>query len=262
MPVDSQDKIANLRLHILSQEQEITALEQQCDDLKAELSEFEACFNDLIKPLSDQIDAVKSALDTLRDLQFKQQMGESISIASFLRGASTEEAPYIPPHERDFAIPEAIDRPQKRENKSIKALYRQLARQYHPDLAKDEADRERRTKIMSLINTAYQNEDFESLRALDGAHPEQKTEAFSSQISLDMMVLRQLQAQSHDLAVQIRHLKEELHELRFGHMMELKLEASIAKAKGTDFLAELADDMEAAYWRYVQELDILRQEVK
>ncbi|GAB5492975.1 MAG: hypothetical protein Phog2KO_31900 [Phototrophicaceae bacterium] len=261
MPVDIQDKIANLRLHILSQEREVSLLEQKCDDLKAELAEFEARFNVLIKPLSDQIDAVKSALDTLRDLQLKQQMGDAISVASFLRGDSVEEDPYIPPHERDFAIPEAIERPQKRENKSIKSLYRQLARQYHPDLAQDEADRERRTKIMSLINTAYQNEDFESLRALDNANPEQKTEAFNSQIPLDMMIFRQLQAQSHDLAVEIRDLKDTLHELRFGHMMELKLEASIAKSKGKDFLAELADDMQAEYWRYVQELDILRQEV-
>lgn len=262
MPVDIQDKIANLHLLIASQEKEIILLEHQCEELKAELAEFEARFNELIKPLSDQIDAVKSALDTLRDLQFKQQMGDDrMSFDSLLRGQRVDE-PYIPPHERDFKIPEPVELPQKRENKNIKTLYRQLARQYHPDLAQDEADRERRTKIMSLINTAYQNEDFESLRALDDASSEQKTNIFNSQIPLDMMILRKLQTQSHDLAVEIRNLKEELHELRFGHMMELKLEATLAKAQGKDLLEDLADDMQAEYWRYVQELDELRQQVQ
>lgn len=262
MPVDIQDKIANLRLQIASQEQEMILLEQKCAELKTDLADFEARFNQLVKPLSDQIDAVKSALDTLRDLQFKQQMGDDrMSFDSLLRGKQQEEH-YIPPHERDFKIPEPVEIPQVHQNKNIKTLYRQLARQYHPDLATDEADRERRTKIMSLINTAYQSEDFESLRALDDASSEQKTDIFSSQVPLDMMVLRKLQAQSHDLAVEIRDLKEEHHDLRFGHMMELKLEATIAKAHGKDLLADLADDMQAEYWRYVQELDELRQQVQ
>src|SRR5690606_19340759 len=148
-------------LHIAPQEQEITLLEGKCEELKTELAEFEERFNQLIKPLSDQICAVKSALDTLRDLQFKQQMGDyRLLFESLLRGQQAED-PYIPPHERKFKIPEPIEMPERPENKNIKTLYRQLARQYHPDLAQDEADRERRTKIMSLINTAYQNEDFE-----------------------------------------------------------------------------------------------------
>ncbi len=45
-------------------------------------------------------------------------------------------------------------------------------------------------------------------------------------------------------------------------MMELKLEATLARAQGKDLLEDLADDMQAEYWRYVQELDALRQQVQ
>ena len=141
-------------------------------------------------------------------------------------------------------------------------MYRQLARQYHPDLASDEADRERRTKIMSLINTAYQDGDMDSLQTLDEATPHQKAEVIDSQMPLDMMVLRSLQRQFHDLAVEIRDLKEQRHNLRYGHLMELKLEETLAKSRGEDFLAELLDELQTEYWRTMRELDEIREQVK
>ena len=204
MPHDIQDTIANLRFKIADQEKEIVILERNIEDLKADLADFEDRYNKIIKPLSEQIDAAKSALNTMRDLLLKQQMGDSLKVESLWRGnGNSRNEPYIPPHERDFAIPEPIDMP-KREHKNIKALYRQLARLYHPDLGTDEADRERRTKIMSLINTAYQDGDIDSLITLDESTADQKTDVIDSQIPLDMMVLRGLQGQFHGLAVEIQ----------------------------------------------------------
>ncbi len=262
MPLDIQDSIANLRLKIANQEQEIIILERDIEELKADLADFEERYNRLIKPLSEQIDAAKSALDTMRDLLLKQQMGDDLKLDSLWRGNGNKaNKGYIPPHERDFAIPEPIEMP-KREAKNIKQLYRQLARQYHPDLASDEADRERRTKIMSLINTAYQDGDMESLQTLDEATPHQKAEVIDSQMPLDMMVLRSLQRQFHDLAVEIRDLKEQRHNLRYGHLMELKLEETLAKSRGEDFLADLLDELQTEYWRTMRELDEIREQVK
>lgn len=262
MPLDIQDSIANLRFKIADQEKEFIILEGDIEELKADLADFEERYNQLIKPLSEQIDAAKSALDTLRDLLLKQQMGDPLRVDSLWRGnGHSANKGYIPPHERDFAIPEPIEIP-KQEHKNIKSLYRQLARQYHPDLARDEADRERRTKIMSLINTAYQDGDIESLKTLNESTAEQKTDVIDSQMPLDMMILRSLQRQFHDLAVEIRDLKEQRHNLRYGHLMELKLEESTAKIRGEDFLAELVDELQTEYWRTMRELDEIRQQVK
>lgn len=262
MPLDIQDNIANLRLKLASQEREIIILEGEIEELKTDLADFEERYNQFIKPLTEQIDAAKSALDTMRDLLLKQQMGDSLRVDSLWRGNGNQAYEgYIPPHERDFAIPKPIETT-KREHKNIKSLYRQLARQYHPDLARDEADRERRTKIMSLINTAYQDGDIESLKTLDESTAEQKTEVIDSQMPLDTMILRSLQGQFHSLAVEIRDLKEQRHNLRYGHLMELKLEESMAKAQGKDFMEEIVDELQSEYWRTMHELDDLRQQVK
>ena len=265
MPIDIQDRIANLRLKIAAQEKEIILLEHECQAIASDLADFEDRYNRLIKPLSDQIDAAKSALDKMRDLLFQQQAGDDRQTIEDLWRDTPSPASerYIPPHERDFTISEPIEpAPKAAEPKSIKKLYRQLARQYHPDLATDEADRERRTKIMSLINNAYQEGDLEALKTLNEATSEQKTTVVDSQMPLDVMRLRSLQQQYHDLAVQIRDLKEKRHNLLYGHMMELKLEESIAKSHGENLLESLADDLQTEYWRHIQELDVLRQQVR
>jgi hypothetical protein len=47
-----------------------------------------------------------------------------------------------------------------------KRLFRLLARQIHPDLARDPAERERRTNLMVAANSAYEQGDLETLRHL------------------------------------------------------------------------------------------------
>jgi hypothetical protein len=47
-----------------------------------------------------------------------------------------------------------------------KRLFRLLARQIHPDLARDQDERERRTNLMVAANTAYEQGDLETLRHL------------------------------------------------------------------------------------------------
>ncbi|MGJ3239632.1 MAG: DnaJ domain-containing protein [Anaerolineae bacterium] len=262
MPIDIQDRIANLRLKIAEQEREIALLEASCQALRADLADFEVRYNQRIKPLIEQIDAVKNALDRLRDLLFKQQMGEQHTLESLWRGKASPEAErYIPPHERQFAIPEPIEAPRPK-SQSIKQVYRKLARLYHPDLAQGEEDREQRTKIMALINNAYQSGDADLLYTLDETVTDSQAPRFDSQMSLAMLQLHGLQQQYHDLAVQIRDLREKQHDLRYGHMMELKLEESLAQARGENFLDDLIDDLQTEYWAYMRELDALRQQVR
>ncbi len=45
-------------------------------------------------------------------------------------------------------------------------LYRELAKRYHPDLARTDGDRERRQSVMLRVNAAYRDRDLVALRAL------------------------------------------------------------------------------------------------
>jgi hypothetical protein len=48
----------------------------------------------------------------------------------------------------------------------LRALYREVERRVHPDLATDEADRQRREHLMAQVNAAYQRGDAEALRRI------------------------------------------------------------------------------------------------
>jgi hypothetical protein len=44
--------------------------------------------------------------------------------------------------------------------------------------------------------------------------------------------------------------------------MELKLEESLAKARGENLMDDIVDELQTEYWRYMQELDKLRQQIQ
>jgi hypothetical protein len=57
----------------------------------------------------------------------------------------------------------------------LKALYRQVAKAVHPDLAEDEVERERRTRLMAAASQAYRDGDEAALRRIlegEAARPE------------------------------------------------------------------------------------------
>jgi hypothetical protein len=53
-----------------------------------------------------------------------------------------------------------------RPGKEAQRLYRELARKAHPDLAQDEAEKERRSAFIARVNEAYAYADEDALRAL------------------------------------------------------------------------------------------------
>jgi DnaJ-domain-containing protein 1 len=53
-----------------------------------------------------------------------------------------------------------------RPSDSLKKLYREVAKQVHPDLATDEVDRARRQELMATANQAYEDADEERLREI------------------------------------------------------------------------------------------------
>lgn len=67
-----------------------------------------------------------------------------------------------------------------RPSEEVRKLYRELARQAHPDLAQDDAERSRREGFIVRVNKAYADGDEEALRALAeewAAGPEPAEEA-------------------------------------------------------------------------------------
>lgn len=261
-----QDKIADYRQLVAAQERELAQLEAECAALRSEIAEFEARYNAQIKPLMDQLDAVKAAVQSLRELQARQVFEDVAVDVDSLWQAAPRIEPQPRPNQPDEPLwedgddPDAVRKrnPINSKANQLKQVYRQLARRFHPDYAQDEEDRSHRTRLMALINTAYQEGDLEALQLLDTADDATTSEADDSQLSLATLELRRLQQRHHDLARQIRQIKEARSELRYGSLMEMKLQESLARARGEDLLADLAAELQAEYWGYVTQLDALK----
>jgi hypothetical protein len=122
----------------------------------------------------------------------------------------------------------------------LKSLFREAAKRVHPDFAKDEADRQLRTRLMAQANVAYSQGNAEVLqRILDefGNLPESvQGEGVGAEL---VRIIRQIhQARKNIAAIEI-----ELSSLRASEIAQLKQDAEAAQQEGRDLLAELAADV-------------------
>lgn len=252
-------QVTYLREHILKLEKRIATVEAEIAEVKRDMGDFEERYNRIVKPISEQLDAVQAAIRSLEELRFKQQMGrEAARLENLWRTQNTDETPPPPPDE-DRTVTSKPVPPGK-----LKKLYRDLARRYHPDMAKTPEEQVQYTRIMSLINTAYVENDIEALRALSQASrketPDQNNR--NSDVPLAVLELRRLQQESYNLEEQLRQLQSERDDMKYGPLMDLKIQESIARSRGENFLEQLAAEIEAEYWEEMKKLDSLRRDVK
>jgi hypothetical protein len=119
----------------------------------------------------------------------------------------------------------------------LKSLFREAAKRLHPDFAKDEADRQLRTRLMAQANVAYSQGDAEALqRILDefGNSPESvQGEGVGAEL---VRIIRQI----HQAKKNIAAIENELSSLRASEIAQLKQDAGAAQQEGRDLLADLA----------------------
>jgi hypothetical protein len=106
-----------------------------------------------------------------------------------------------------------------RPGKEAQRLFRELARKAHPDLAQDEAEKERRSAFIARVNEAYAYADEDTLRALSeewdaGPVPE---EALPSEAEVLYARLEWLAERKEKLA----SIAKSLDESAIGQMMKL-----------------------------------------
>ena len=256
-----QRQIEDLRQRVTKLDKSVVALSAEIAEIRNDLGDFEARYEALIRPVADHLAAVQAAIQSLEALRSSQKMGNPETLESLWR-QQHEPATETNSEDPDPALSSA-PKPRKVKAEKLKKLYRRLARRYHPDMAKTDLEREQYTKIMALINTAYGENDYETLVSLSDATDtatQTRTDHQQSQVPLEVLQLRRVKQQYFDLQAQVQALKGERDELLYGDLMQLKIQESFARVDGRDFLQELADEMTADYHAEMQRLDELRRE--
>jgi hypothetical protein len=255
-----QEKIDQLRTEIQRREGELVRLQAEVTKLGREVDEFQERYDRIVGVAQTRLDAVKAAIEELNEERRLSQIGDT----NPLRSTWVPPADYVPVEEqyrRAWTKPDPASSTASSsysgyaEDRAdiVKRLYRDLARRFHPDLGSNDAERARRTEIMNHINEAYQAQDLETLE-LVAAQKDAKDDS-----PLAALTLRQLRKTRDSLLDEIEGLKRERDTLNNSRMMRLKTDERTAKLRGRDMLRDLAQEIDAEYFRLMQKLDDLRR---
>lgn len=287
---DIQAQIHHLQATITRLEAELADLETDLLDIQRELADFAARYERLVQPLVKRLDVIRAVITDLEarmnpqvstpaemewnpppdyvpvEEQFRRtwRLPRDEREASPLSSDWKPPPDYIPVEEQfrrtwqrppgETVSPTPFPLPETDDKKTLKDLYRQLARRYHPDLATDPNERQRRNRLMAEINAAYSQRDLGALQALM-----RQPEAASIEEPLAVIQLRQLRQIHAQLARGLDLLRQERSAIFNSDLMWLKVQETLLAKKKRNLLREMAEQLERDYAVCLDRIDQLRR---
>lgn len=260
MPIDSRPDLDTLQREIPSLRDQLARLEQEHADLLIELREFETLYQARVGPIEAQLAETQLHIDEYRlrieliqwrgtalapsqleaEVEYRLRAQRQRAQASFEQAARAQQAP--PPRPIDPL--DELD---------LKAVYRELAKRSHPDLAGDEADRAARSARMQTVNALYADRNVialrEVLRGLQAGDVRRN--------ETPEQIAARLKIEYDQLTAAIQRVKIEIAELNRSPLMTLKIDAALGRARGRDVLGAAAAQVQAQLAEAERELQQL-----
>lgn len=218
-----------------------------------------------LERLQSEVQALKKQLRQMQDDWFFAQSSENLDGLDDWSGTEWQfgaGSGATAAGEYRYMGPEMQPPPQELSadsQETLKKLYRQLARRFHPDLAESETDRAYHTQMMMRINAAYAAGDLEQLQqiALEPDSIAHADGALSDQ-QLAEALLREVARCQRRLA----EIKEELARLAQHRNARLLEKARQAEKRGIDFLQKMAAELQEKITHKRIERDVLEQQIE
>lgn len=230
--------LRSLRDEVAQRQEQVAELELELFEMRASLAEFERLLEARVRPLERQLHDLHRQLKQARHAaERRAQWGDRADEEGIPDVVKQFERAWRPRRETTARRQTTTSNV---EQSSLRQLYRQLAKRFHPDLTTDPEQKQWREALMAEVNQAYQAKDLAALQAL-ADRPDrapQPVERSGEELSTD------LQAEVIRLDGVIAKLKRQLDELAASELAQLQLSVSMAKQSGQDLLAELALDLE------------------
>lgn len=246
-----RERLVRLRRELKAAKEQLSLAEAE---LEEELADIEVLEREIDRRLGHQLRRLSALEEQVNDYRVRLER---------LRRSSVYGTDYLPVEEQFRRVWEAPAAEESAssvvasgpiDEKQLKRIYRQLARRYHPDLAKDEADRSYRTKKMAALNEAYAARSLAELAALHDARDQD--DGVKPQTEAQMAdVLEKELARVRRRLFQVHNEKENLHNRP---TVRLSVDVKLARSEGRDLLAEMSRDL-----RYrIRELTVERDELR
>jgi hypothetical protein len=203
--------------------------------LEGELSAFENKYLSIVgKRIADLDDieaqiAQKMAIKYPRDINIQQDL-------NFARTRSRESS-----QSTKFIDSEKEIKPRFIPTESIKNLYRELAKQIHPDLAVDDDDRASREELMKLANRAFQEGNEAALRSILEQWQISPDRVSGGGIGAELIrTIRRISLAEERIAL----IEEELKKIKELDIYRLMKEVENARETGSDLISQMASELD------------------
>ena len=257
-------RVAELEATLATLRPQLIDAETQLADRLAAISAFEYKLRARLESLSRRLDALQEEIDDLRDalrhFQDALDWGDDAPVAARAERGwrfSSEDAA----SSGRYRYHKTAESPRPvlaaEQQATLKQLYRQLARRFHPDLALDEADRAYRTDLMMAINAAYAAGDMATLQRL-ADEPDTAPRTPHS----DEELAAALQREIDHCRRRLTEIAAELATLERHDSARLLRRAERAAAEGRDLLAEYAADLRRRINEKLVERDVLETQLE
>ena len=253
------EKVKRLRLELDQLRAKLAEAEaelnSQLEDVEAFEFRFEAHVGQLLDQLATLESEVNSYLTQIKLMRHEQSFAEQGAAFDPVEEQFRKTWQHIP----ETAESKPKPAPPPATQAQLKKIYRQLARQFHPDLAIDEADRQYRTNKMAAINDAYKAQSMVELMALAEELVEHQSRQQASPPP-DQEMAQALQEAIERCRRRLRVIDNELQNLPNRSMVDLALKVKLAQREGRDLLAEMATELTRKIARKTAERDMLRSQ--
>jgi hypothetical protein len=228
---------------------ELAVLRQRLAERESELAGFEAALSDFEIEYRRALGQRYAVLDDLADLieQAKLDMHGGNQGAGAPDGADQRADGAGGPDGdgQNWAWAWGEREPEREFRRIVSAeakrLFRLLARRIHPDLARDRAERERRTNLMVAANNAYEQGDIETLRhLLDEWEASPDSVAGSSPASELERLIRHVSR----LQARLNGLDKRFANLESSAMGWLRRRVDKAAGEGWDLLSHMVKELD------------------
>ena len=150
---------------------------------------------------------------------------------------TTESSPSGSNFSRTTLLDDDADSTTLLEEKSLKSLYREVAKSIHPDLAGDDHDRFRRQELMAIANLAYQEGDRRQLQNILKEWRLGPETATGLDIGSELIrVIRQIAQTRKDII----DINRRIDDLRHSDIYRFRQRVDEGLLDGIDLLAEMA----------------------
>jgi len=235
MQTPEEQELEKKRAELAVLEEELAQRELEVETLEGELRSFERHYLRMVGVKYAELDEIEAQIaEHLARAKPKNKKAQAKAQEARLKAEDSAGA-------TQDAVVEGAEREEFKPSESLKKLYREAAKSFHPDLTTDEDERERRHRFMAEANQAYQDRDEERLQAIlrewKTSPDTVKGEGVGADLVRTIRKIAQVQAR-------LSAIDEQMESLKKSDLYRLRMKVIAAEEDERDLLTEMAEQLD------------------